>query len=207
MNENSREELEDETGLDPFVMGGVKGEMIADALNVFTTDEKEEEDYGMWGLGVAGVFMLVFSGTSGMGLFDNANEIVSTLVSFAGVVVAVPCAILMFLRLRKRKVLNKIASLVVSSQLRKIDDIARFTGMSENKVIDHLHLLFSNSSGHKLGNDARYLKGGKLDLETMEIKLSDKYTEKEPWTCVYCRAVNEKDALVCSSCHAPKKKV
>jgi len=166
-----------------------------------------DEDYGMWGLGVTGVLALVLSGTGGMGLFEDAGEIISTIVSFAGIVVAVPCAVLMVLRLKKRKDLNKIASLVVSSQLRNLADIARFTGMPEKKLIDYLHLLFSDSSGHQLGNDARYLKGGKLDLQTMEIKLSDKYIEKEPWTCVYCRASNEKDVLTCSSCQAPKKKV
>ena len=108
---------------------------------------------------------------------------------------------------KKIEELNKIASFVVTSGLRRIDDIVRLSGMSEVKVIDNLRILTSASSSLKLGNDARYLKGGKLDLQSMEIKLSDKYIEKEPWTCVYCRAVNEKDALVCSSCHAPKKKV
>jgi len=117
------------------------------------------------------------------------------------------CGILIIKRLNKKKNLNKLASLIVSSGLRRIDDIVRLSGMSEVKVIDNLRILTSASSSLKLGNDARYLKGGKLDLQTMEIKLSDKYIEKEPWTCVYCRAVNEKDALVCSSCHAPKKKV
>lgn len=110
-------------------------------------------------------------------------------------------------RKRETKELNKIASFVVTSGLRRIDDIVRLSGMSEVKVIDNLRILTSASSSLKLGNDARYLKGGKLDLQTREIKLSDKYIEKEPWTCVYCRAVNEKDAFVCSSCHAPKKKV
>ena len=108
---------------------------------------------------------------------------------------------------KKTEELNKIASLVVTSGLRRVDDIVLFSGMSEVKVIDQLRILTASTSSVKLGNDARYLKGGKLDLQTMEIKLSDKYIEKEPWTCVYCRASNEKDVLTCSSCQAPKKKV
>jgi len=168
---------------------------------------EDDGDLGMWGLGIAGVFMLVFSGTGGMGLFDDANEIVSMIVSFSGIAVAIPVAIFMVLRLRKRKALNKLASLIVSSELRSIPDIVRLSGLSEVTVIDYLHILVSDSSGHYLGNDARYLKGARVNLQTMEITLSDKYIEKEPWTCVYCRAVNEATALSCCSCHASKKKL
>jgi len=112
-----------------------------------------------------------------------------------------------FLRTRQTYLLNKLASLIVSSELRSIPDIARFSKMSEDKVIKRLRVLISNSSSLKLGNDARYLKGARLNLQTMEIILSDKYREKEPWVCAYCRSKNSAEAIVCQSCKAPKKKV
>jgi len=111
------------------------------------------------------------------------------------------------LRKRKRYILNKIATLVVSSELRAIADIVRHSKISEEKVIKNLRILVSGSTSLKLGNDARYLKGAKIDLRRMEVILSDKYVEKADWTCVYCRAVNEATAFVCQSCTAPKKNV
>jgi len=115
--------------------------------------------------------------------------------------------LLLFLRKNKKYKLNKLASLIVASELRSITDIIRLSGISEKQVIDYLRILVSDSSPHKLGNDARYLKGAKINLQTMTITLSDKYVEKEPWICVYCRAVNEVAVLTCQSCHAPKKKL
>lgn len=112
-----------------------------------------------------------------------------------------------FLRLRQTYLLNKLASLIVSSELRFIPDIVRFSKMSEDKVIKRLRVLISNASSLKLGNDARYLKGAKLNLQAMEITLSDKYMEKEPWNCAYCRSKNLAEDIVCQSCKAPKKKI
>jgi len=112
-----------------------------------------------------------------------------------------------FLRARKTHALNKLASFIVSSELRSIPDIVRFSKMSEDKVIKRLRILISDSSSLKLGNDARYLKGARLNLQTMEIILSDKYVEKEPWVCAYCRSKNSAEAIVCQSCKASKKKV
>jgi len=125
----------------------------------------------------------------------------------AGLILFLVAITRIVLRKSKTHTLNKLASLIVSSNLRRIDDIVRLSGSSEVKVIDNLRILTSASSTLKLGNDARYLKGAKLNLQTMEVILSDKYVEKEPWTCIYCRSVNEIEALVCASCHAPKKKL
>jgi len=107
---------------------------------------------------------------------------------------------------RKEQKTNEIASLVVSSNLRSIPDIARFSKMEEDKVIKILRMLVSGSNNVKLGNDAKYLKGATINLQTLEIILSDKYIEKEPWACSYCRAVNTPENLVCQTCKAPKKK-
>ena len=107
----------------------------------------------------------------------------------------------------KKNQRNKIASLVVSSNLRSIPEIARHANMSEDKVIKILRKLTSDSSDLDLSNDAKYLKEAKINLQTMEIILSDKHTKKEPWTCVYCRAVNKPKDLVCQSCQAAKKKL
>ena len=147
--------------------------------------------------------MLIFVGS--VPTIYTTPPVMGPLIS--GAILCIIALVHIFLRKRKARRLNKLASLIVSSGLRRVDDIVRFSGMSEVKVIDQLRILTASTSSVKLGNDARYLKGGKLDLQTMEIKLSDKYIEKEPWTCVYCRASNEKDVLTCSSCQAPKKKV
>jgi len=108
--------------------------------------------------------------------------------------------------IRKRRK-NKIASLVVTSRLRSIPEIARHANMSADKVIKILRLLTAATSDVVLANEAKYLKDATINLQTMEVILSDKHTKNEPWTCVYCRAVNTPEALVCSACHAPKKKL
>ena len=106
----------------------------------------------------------------------------------------------------KHKQRNKISSLVVTSKLRSISEIARHARMSEDKVIKILRKLIS-SSAHSETGEKKYLKNATLNLQTMEVILSDKYTEKEPWACVYCRAVNKPKDLVCQSCQAAKKKL
>ena len=102
---------------------------------------------------------------------------------------------------------NKIASLIVSSNLRLIPEVAQHANMSEDKVIKILRKLISGSTWGTVSNDAKYLKDAKLNLQTMEITLSDKHIEKEPWTCVYCRTINTPEELICQSCQAPKKSV
>jgi len=160
--------------------------------------------FGLLTVGMSGLFIFIDSLAGDIDLFPTTTLIIAFSIGIALTAIA---SVRHMKRKRQTKELNKTASLVVTSGLRRIDDIVRLSGMTEVKVIDNLRILTAASSSLKLGNDAHYLKGGRLDLQTMEIKLSDKYIEKEPWTCVYCRSVNEKDALVCTSCHAPKKKV
>ena len=107
---------------------------------------------------------------------------------------------------RQEKQEKTVASLVVTSNLRSISDIAHHSKIKEDKVIKILRSLISEASETD-DEEIKYLKGATINLQTMEVILSDKYIEKEPWTCVYCRAVNEKEALVCISCHASKKKL
>jgi len=161
-----------------------------------------------WSLIIGGACFIfaIILGISGE-TFDSIPAFITPIL-FIGSFVLIAFGIKTMISQKKEKeALNKLASLIVSSDLRQIDDIVRLSGMPEHKVIDRLRILVSSSSSLKLGNDARYLKGAKINLQTMEITLSDKYIEKEPWTCVYCRSVNEKEALVCTSCQAPKKKI
>ena len=125
---------------------------------------------------------------------------------FFGFIYVIPFLFLFWLITTHRK-RNTVASLVITSNLRSIPEIARHAGISEDKVIKILRILTSGSSVIKLSNDAKYLKGAKINLQTMEITLSDKHLEKEPWTCAYCRVVNPPEVLTCQSCQAAKKKL
>lgn len=171
-----------------------------------------EEDQGYWArFGISSCFVWGFvfyflafiTTTGGFAIFEGF----AFHLFIIGSVLIVLGIILIIFRQRKKYMLNKLASLIVSSELRRISDIVYHSGMSEKKVIKNLRMLVSNSSTLKLGNDARYLKGAKINLQTMEITLSDKYIEKEDWTCVYCRAVNAATVLICQSCNAPKKRL
>ena len=160
--------------------------------------------FGLLIVGIAGLFLFVDSMMGVHGFFPTNILIISVA---AGVALCVIALVRGIIRKRQARELDKIASLVVASELRAISDIVRHSGMPEQKVIDGLRTLASASGSLKLGNDARYLKGAKINLKTMRVTLSDKYTEQANWVCVYCRAKNEAESFVCQSCNAPKKKV
>jgi len=167
-----------------------------------------EDEFAGAGLGN---LLLVIAGV--MYVIALCSTIISYIPSFlapilfiGGSVFGIIAIALIIISRRKAYILNKLASLIVSSELRSIPDIARLSSMSEMKVIDSLRILISDSSSLKLGNDARYLKGAKMNLQTMEITLSDKYIEKEPWECAYCHSINEVTILVCRNCRAAKQK-
>lgn len=175
-------------------------------INISNNDE--DENLSMFILMVAfGVLAYVFALLIVVeAIGPHPFSVVIGLMGFGSFLIILGTLFIM-LRLRKRSNLNKLASLIVSSELRRISDIVHHSGLPEQKVINYLRILVADSSGHKLGNDARYLKGAKINLQTMEITLSDKYVEKSDWTCVYCRAVNPPTSFNCHSCHAPKKKL
>jgi hypothetical protein len=112
-------------------------------------------------------------------------------------------------KIRKQK--DKIASLIVSSNLRSIPEIAQHAKLSENRTIKMIRALIADTGEHalglELGNDSRYLRGAKLNLRTMEVVLSEKYVAKEDrqWTCGYCKSINPMSVFKCQSCHAPRK--
>jgi len=140
-------------------------------------------------------------------MFENEHGYTTLDMIVFFIIISIAINIILLPKKIKIKQRNKIASLVVSSNLHSIPDIAHHAKISEDKVVKILRILTSDSSDIVLANDARYLKGAKLNLQTMEITLSDKYIKKEPWICVYCRTVNKLDELVCQSCHASKKKL
>ena len=170
--------------------------------------ENKEEDITIVLYALIGVFGFILSAIE-PGLFIT-NEDLAPITLFSGSLMIVISISLILLRIRKKRTLNKLASLIRSSNLRRISDISHHSGIAEKKVINYLRILIAGSEGDDslaLGNDARYLKGAKVNLQTMEIILSDKYIEKEDWTCVYCRAVNAAATLTCQACQAPKKKL
>lgn len=179
-----------------------------DRLAISSLFNKDKDDHmevlgGVLAFGISGYLFAVIGLLSGHTL---QTVMIIALIVFGTVLTSI-AVILIIHRLSVRKKLNHLSSLIVSSKLSLISDIVHHSGISEKKVIKHLRILVSDSSSHKLGNDAHYLKGAQIDLQSMEVILSDKYVKKEPWTCVYCRAVNEAVVLTCQSCQAPKKKV
>ena len=45
------------------------------------------------------------------------------------------------------------------------------------------------------------------DQKTLYIIKPDEQDLKKSWTCIYCRAVNPTEELICQSCNAPKKEL
>ena len=100
---------------------------------------------------------------------------------------------------------QKVLNVIVSSGITAVSDISKSTKIKEGKLIPMIQSLITHANEEfSLYNGIELLRGARLDLNKMEIIMPIK---KEPWTCVYCRASNEKDVLTCSSCQAPKKKV
>ena len=124
---------------------------------------------------------------------------------------------------------KKIADLILISKVYSVSRIAKLARIGEDKAIRRIQQLISYAND---GNrEWRVLRGAHLDLNTLEIILAEvdeadealtleglvnqakkvvhsklaqhlPEEQKEPWTCPYCRTVNDGEEQVCNSCKA-----
>jgi len=92
---------------------------------------------------------------------------------------------------------DKIAKIIMSSNIQSISKIAQISGINEKKVIRAITSAIETASDEE---GLREFLTAYIDFDKMQILF-----DKETWNCVYCGFSNSKEVFTCKGCGAPRE--